>query len=164
MIEQQGSVVGLDGPRALVRIGPVSGCPACEKGQGCGAGVFGRLLQRRPIVLSLANGLGARPGNTVRVAIPEGVFLRLAARFYLVPVLAALAGAAAGHHLGIESGASNGIVDMAAAAGALAGLLAALPRRSASRGHAHATVRLTDVITAGCARAGTDFGIGIDKR
>jgi sigma-E factor negative regulatory protein RseC len=128
MIEQQGSVVDLDGGQALIRVGPESGCPACAAGKGCGAGIFGRLLKRRPVVLRLENAIGARRGDIVRVGIPERLFLGLVTRLYLLPLLAALAGAAIGHHLGEMVSVQGWVLDAAALAGALTGILLALPR------------------------------------
>lgn len=99
MIEQQGSVIAVESGLASIRIGGVSGCPACDAGNGCGAGVFGRLLRRKPLVLRLTNSLDARTGQAVMVGIPERDFLRLLLKLYLIPLLAGLAGAALGHHL-----------------------------------------------------------------
>jgi len=123
MIEQQAQVVSVTEGMAAVRLGGRSGCAACDDGRGCGAGVFGRLLRRRPVVLELENTVGAHAGEPVIVGLPEQLFLRLAARFYLWPLLFALAGAALGHFLAtvlLESGA--GLADALALAG---GLLAA---------------------------------------
>ncbi len=104
MIEQQGKVVAVAGNLADVRLGGTTGCIRCDAGKGCGAGVFGRLLKRKPAVVSLANTVSAKPGQAVMVGIPETLFLRLAARFYLLPLLAGVAGAAVGHYLSVLSG------------------------------------------------------------
>jgi sigma-E factor negative regulatory protein RseC len=73
-------------------------------GRGCGAGLFGRLLSRRPVELALENSLGARPGQAVMVGIPESLFLSLALRLYLAPLAALMAGAVAGHLLAANLG------------------------------------------------------------
>jgi sigma-E factor negative regulatory protein RseC len=99
MIEQQGMVVATDGGRAVVRLGGRVGCPACDAGQGCGAGVFGRLLRRRAVTLECPNAVAAQQGQAVVIGLPEALFLRLAARFYLYPLLAGLGGAFVGHYL-----------------------------------------------------------------
>ena len=96
MIEQQGVVVTSDERRVSVRLGGRSGCSACDAGRGCGAGVFGRLLQKRPVTLSFDNHLRARPGQAVLVGVPEKLFLALVLRFYLYPLLGGLAGATVG--------------------------------------------------------------------
>lgn len=149
MIEQQGCVVGLEGDRALVRVGAASGCPACDAGKGCGAGVFGRLLQRKPVVLNLANRIAARDGDVVRVGIPERVFLVLVTRLYLLPVVMGLAGAAIGHHVGVISSAGGLGLDLAAFVGAAVGVLLGLPRwRKSLAGPPEDTVRLLGVSRA----------------
>lgn len=99
MIEQQGRVVAIANGRAKVRLGGMSGCPGCDAGKGCGAGVFGRLLRRNPVELELENGINASDGQAVMVGISERVFLRLITRFYLIPVLAGLTGAVIGYCL-----------------------------------------------------------------
>lgn len=93
MIEQQGRVIECVNKTVRVRIGGTSGCSACDAGKGCGAGVFGRLLRRKPAVLELKNTVNARRGQAVMVGIPETAFLALVARGYLYPLLAGLAGA-----------------------------------------------------------------------
>lgn len=101
MIEQQGRVIAVTGTQAEVRLGGTSGCASCDAGKGCGAGVFGRLLKRQPVLLQLDNFINASPGQPVMVGISESLFLRLAARLYLFPLLAGVAGAAIGHYLAV---------------------------------------------------------------
>ena len=81
MLEQQGQVVATAGGRASVRLGGQTGCAACDAGRGCGAGLFGRLLRRRPVVLEFDNHLDARCGQEVLVGLSERWFLQLVARF-----------------------------------------------------------------------------------
>lgn len=97
MIEQQGRVLRAENHQATVRLGGTSGCQACDKGRGCGAGLFGRLLNRRPVELELENVLQARPGQAVSVGVDEALLLRLALRLYLRPLAALLLGAVIGH-------------------------------------------------------------------
>ena len=106
MIEQQGKVVAVANGKACVRLGGASGCTSCDAGRGCGAGVFGRLLKRKPVILELENRVNAQQGQPVMVGIPEALFLRMIARVYLYPLLAAIAGTAFGYYLSVlaESG------------------------------------------------------------
>ena len=92
MIEQQGRVVDATGARVRVRLGGTTGCTACDAGRGCGAGVFGRLLRRRPVELEFDNHVGAEPGQAVMVGLPESLFLALTLRLYLLPLLAGVLG------------------------------------------------------------------------
>jgi len=106
MIEQQGRVVAVTGHLAEVRLGGSSGCVRCDAGEGCGAGVFGRLLKRKPVIVSLVNTVSAKPGQAVMVGIPDTLFLKMTARFYLAPLVAGVVGAAVGHYLSILGGVS----------------------------------------------------------
>ena len=111
MIEQQGLVVKVFGEIASVRLGGSSGCAACDAGKGCGAGIFGRLLQRKPVVLDLYNNPGAVVGQAVIVGLPEALFLRLVLGFYLYPLLAGLAGAVIGHYVSVKLKANPATTD-----------------------------------------------------
>lgn len=99
MIEQQGRVVSVDGNLARVQMGGQSGCSACDAGEGCGAGLFGRLLRRQVAELELPNTVSARAGDAVQVGIDEQQYLRLVAALYGAPLLAGLLGAAAAYVL-----------------------------------------------------------------
>jgi len=126
MIEQQAQVLSVSADRARVRLGGQSGCPACDAGRGCGAGLFGRLLRRRPVILDLENRVHARPNQAVTVGIPEALFLRLVSRLYLLPLLAGLLGAIAAHLLATRLGAGPGVADAWTLAGVVAGGAAAI--------------------------------------
>jgi len=96
---------------AGVQIGASTGCPACDAGEGCGAGIFARLLRRKPVILQVQNTIDAHPGQAVTVGIPEELFLRILFRLYLLPLLSALAGAAAGNYLANVWQTSAGLAD-----------------------------------------------------
>ena len=121
MIEQQGKVVAVSNGRASVRLGGSSGCPNCDAGKGCGAGVFGRLLKRRPVVLELENRVNALRGQPVMVGIPESLFLRLISKLYLYPLLAAMVGAIIAYSLSSSLGWNTVSSDLTTLAGGLAG-------------------------------------------
>ena len=99
MLEQQGQVMAVSGRFATVRLGGNSGCPACDAGKGCGAGVFGRWFKRRPVTLDVVNEIDVRVGQTVMIGLPESLFLVLVFRLYLFPLVAGLAGLILGHYL-----------------------------------------------------------------
>jgi sigma-E factor negative regulatory protein RseC len=117
MIEQQAQVLSVSGGKVSVRIGAGSGCATCDAGKGCGGGVFGRLLRRRPVVLKLDNTVEAGAGQAVVVGLPERLFLKLTARFYLFPLLAGLGGVALGHLFATLGSAGPAVVDALALAG-----------------------------------------------
>lgn len=119
MIEQQGKVVAATDGVIRVRIGASSGCSACDAGKGCGAGVFGRLLRRKPVVVEFENSLGANEGQAVMVGLPESLFLALVTRLYLFPLLAGLAGAVGGHWIAGQFSFGPGPTDFTALIGAV---------------------------------------------
>lgn len=122
MIEQQGQVVRIRGGQAWVRMGPQSGCPTCAAGEGCGAGLFGRLLRRGDVTVPVAPEGDARVGEVVMVGLPEPVFLGLVLRLYGAPLAAGLAGALLSHQLMGDESWSVGARDLVTL---VAGLLAA---------------------------------------
>lgn len=128
MIEQQGRIVAAADGRARVRLGGMSGCPSCDQGKGCGAGIFGRMLRRHPVELELENGIGASDGQGVMVGISERIYLRLVARFYLLPLLAGLTGAAVAYYLSRFLTVSQGGSDVVSLVGGIACAAAAVIR------------------------------------
>ncbi|MFN2169465.1 MAG: SoxR reducing system RseC family protein [Anaerolineae bacterium] len=96
MIEQQGRVLSADGHTVRVALGERAGCPACDAGRGCGAGLFGRLLRGGTAVLELESSEVLDAGDPVLVGIPERRYLVLVAALYGLPLAAGLAGAVAG--------------------------------------------------------------------
>jgi len=93
VIEQRGKVTGLEGDKAWVRIGGQSGCPACDAGKGCGAGLFGRLLNRSDARVLVNNAAQAKAGEVVVLGLDERDYLALVLRLYGAPLVAGLAGA-----------------------------------------------------------------------
>lgn len=102
MIEQNVRVLRCQGERIWIRMGSQSGCTACDNGKGCGAGLFAKLLQRKPVEIELArNDLDVEAGQMLTLAFPEQVYIKLVLASYGWPLLAALSGAFAGHGLSI---------------------------------------------------------------
>jgi len=112
MIEQNVQVIACQDDRISVRMGSQTGCTACDNGNGCGAGVFAKLLQRKPVVLELKrNEVSIEPGQMVTLSFPEQVYLRLVFASYGWPLLAALAGAFSGHGLAAWLQLGTGLID-----------------------------------------------------
>lgn len=159
MIEQQGTVIAVTPGLAEVRMGPAAACAACEAGKGCGAGVFGRLLQRGPVLLQVPNGIGADTGQAVVIGIPESVFLRLLMRLYLLPLLAGFTGGALGYYLAGTHYVHSGLLDAATVAGAViaggltAWMLRAVPRDLDGRLHPRLLRRVSGPGGAACGSA-----------
>jgi sigma-E factor negative regulatory protein RseC len=132
MIEQQGRIVRAENGRAWVAIGPQGGCSACDAGQGCGAGLFGRLLRRGPATLGVINTQGFSVGQAVVLGIPELFFLRLVLRLYALPLLAGLAGAVICHQVSVASGWNRGITDLLTLIGLIGCAWLVMPGRRAA--------------------------------
>jgi sigma-E factor negative regulatory protein RseC len=128
MIEQQGRIVAVADGRARVRLGGMSGCPSCDEGKGCGAGIFGRMLRRNPVELELENGIGASDGQGVMVGISERVYLKLIARLYLLPLLVGITGAAVAMYLSGFLAISGGGADVVSLMGGIGCAAAAVIR------------------------------------
>lgn len=101
MIEQNVRVLQCSDDRIWVRMGSQTGCKACDNGEGCGAGLFTKLLRRKPVVLELArNDFNVQAGQMLTLAFPERLFMKLVFASYGWPLLAALAGACSGYVAG----------------------------------------------------------------
>jgi len=123
MIEQNVQVLRCDDDLISVRMGAQTGCTACDNGQGCGAGLFAKLLRNKPVVLELArDGLTVETGQMLTLAFPESVYVKMVFAYYGWPLLAALAGALFGHGLATWLTFASGPVDLATLIG---GILAA---------------------------------------
>lgn len=109
----------MDGDFALAEIGGQSGCPACDAGEGCGAGLFGKLLRRKPLRIRLRHAGGVTAGQAVSLGLREALFLHLVLRLYGWPVLAGLAGGLGGQLIAVQLGAGPGASDLAVLAGGL---------------------------------------------
>ena len=126
MIEQQARVISVRENFATIEVGGRSGCPTCDAGKGCGAGVFGRLLNRRPVELYLPNRIDAQQGQAVMVGLPEKLLVQAAARFYLFPLLCGMAGASVFYIVAMQMGTGEGMSDALALTGLLLGLFLAV--------------------------------------
>ena len=123
MIEQNVQVLRCESERFWVRMGTRSDCTACDNGKGCGAGLFAKLLQRKPVVLELARkDMQIQAGQMLTLAFPEQVYMKLVLTSYGWPLLAGLAGAYAGYVIGVSLQFGLVMIDVATLTG---GILAA---------------------------------------
>jgi positive regulator of sigma E activity len=122
MIEQNVQVLRCDKESLWVRIGTQSGCTACDNGKGCGAGLFVKLIRRKPVILELPrNDMSIRPGQMLTLAFPEQVYMKLVFASYGWPLVAGLAGAFAGYSLTKWVGLQAIAIDAATLLGAVLG-------------------------------------------
>jgi sigma-E factor negative regulatory protein RseC len=100
MAEMSGTVVSLDGGRALVRIAR-EGCGRCHEPGGCGGKNPARTFW-------VVNARGAQPGEEVKVVIPDRALLRGALAGYGFPLMTLFLGAGLGSALAGETGSMIG--------------------------------------------------------
>lgn len=110
MSDSEAVVARLEGEDAWLEVCKPSACGSCESAEACGSGRTKR-LQR------VHNTIGACVGDTVIVSVADGAVLKAALWSYLMPLLAALAGAGAGTAL---------VGDLGALVGTLSGLAAGI--------------------------------------
>ena len=88
MIEEEGSVTSVSGGLAQVACVRRTACGACSAQGACGTSLLERHFGRKPLALTAANAIGARPGDRVILGVPEGALVQAALGAYLVPLLA----------------------------------------------------------------------------
>ncbi len=122
MIQNLVRVTGREGAWVTVTAASATGCARCDAGEGCGGGVFGKLVQRRLEGLRLADaGLDLEPGQHAVLGLDDGVFLRVTLLTYGLPLLALLACAGVATALG----ASDVLVALSGGAGLVLSMWAA---------------------------------------
>jgi len=125
MLETRAIVIQLEGAEAIVEAVQSGGCGLCVSGKGCGSGKLSQMLCVRPRQFRVHNGINARIGEEVQVAVADGILLRSALTLYGLPLLLLFSGALLGAHwIDGTSGRDAGAA-MGAAAGLLAGFLLA---------------------------------------
>ncbi len=94
---QIAQVLESEADRVRVRFVRPESCQRCEKGQGCGAGLFARLFARRTAELEVMTRLSPGIGDWVRIGV-SGPALALSAMFaYGLPIVAFVLGALPAH-------------------------------------------------------------------
>lgn len=113
MIEEQitirAVVRALDGQKALVEV-EHGGCGRCHEKGGCGGQQLTQMFCSGPKTYQVDNAVGAAVGDHVTVAVPPGRVSRSANLAYILPLTAAIGGAALGSPLGGDLGAMLGAV------------------------------------------------------
>jgi len=107
MIDAQGTITGLDGDYAIVRM-EETGCGRCHEQGGCGGNNLGQMFCSTPRTFRVLNPGKASVGDSVRVAIADGAVRRSAVYAYGFPLLALFVGAIGGAAFAGEPGAIFG--------------------------------------------------------
>lgn len=112
-VQAEGIVITQEAGLARVKVQRSGGCGRCHEEGGCGNSAESRCDE-----FVVLDALDARPGDRVRIEIPEGVALRAALLAYGLPLAGVLIGAGLGYVLYGS--------DLAGVAGAVAGFIAGL--------------------------------------
>ena len=123
MLETRAIVVQLQGPEAIVEARQSGGCGHCDDAKGCGAGKLSQLFCMQPRRFRVRNGINARIGEEVEVAMADGVLLRSALTMYFLPLLLALVGGMLGTHWAFDYTSGDIYAAVGAALGLTAGFL-----------------------------------------
>jgi len=107
MIETPARITRLEGDGAWVASAAPASCGACG-GKGCGSSLFARMLHADEPEFRVDNPIGAQPGESVVVGLPDGTLLKAALLSYVLPLLLLLLGAGVGQHFAGELGAVTG--------------------------------------------------------
>ena len=127
---QTAQVVDATSDRLLVYFRQPETCRQCERGQGCGAGIFARLIPRRDVSLEIAVHGAHASGDWVRVGLPVSTLLGMAFWAYGAPLAGFLLGAMPAY-LWIEAPLLSDLLSMLG--GLALGFCAWLAGRHASR-------------------------------
>lgn len=100
-MQAEGTVTRLEGSIARVSVLRQQGCGRCHEPGGCGGQGHGERCQE----FLVDNAFGARPGQRVRIEVPEGATLKAALLLYGSPLLALLFGALLGRVSGLGDAA-----------------------------------------------------------
>ncbi len=90
MITEKGIIEKVARDRAFVRVQKGSACASCSQKNAC------RIDGDRPMVVEVANELGAQAGDWVELSMPSTSLMKISIAVYFVPVLALVLGAVLG--------------------------------------------------------------------
>ncbi|MEM7084292.1 MAG: SoxR reducing system RseC family protein [Pseudomonadota bacterium] len=108
MLVECATITSIDRDAVTLKSVRGTACARCARGEGCGGGVISQLVFRRPpeLQIELPNAQTYSVGQTVELALDSRVVLGQAARVYLIPLAALLAGGLVGQwSLGSDRGA-----------------------------------------------------------
>jgi sigma-E factor negative regulatory protein RseC len=103
MLEETGSVVAIEGDQARVTLVRSEACGSCSAKHIC------HPTSSKTMEMEVLNKAGAKPGDKVIISLPAEELLKASTSAYLMPAMAAVAGAAIGwNRSGTDAGAIIG--------------------------------------------------------
>jgi sigma-E factor negative regulatory protein RseC len=129
MLKENAQVIQVEEGRTVVKTHRGEACHACSAKGACSA-----LGGGKEMTVEVINQIGAREGDRVELALPEGSFLKASAVTYMIPLLGFLLGAILGQVLGPRWGWDTDAVSvvLALAGLGLSGILVAVLNRRLS--------------------------------
>ena len=101
MIEESGLVVAVRGDLAEVESQRRSACGTCTVNGACGTSLLDRFFGRKQLILTVRNPIGAEPGDSVVLGVPESAMLEASFAAYVVPLLTMFLGGMGGAHAAV---------------------------------------------------------------
>ena len=99
MVEQQATVVDVNGDLARISIERQSTCGGCASKSSCGTGVLGKMMGNKTVLMTVKNPLAAKIGDKVMIGIQEGLLLKGSFMAYSLPLILMMLGAYVGELL-----------------------------------------------------------------
>jgi len=96
LITERARVLRVEQGIAWVRCESQSGCARCAAGQGCGGGIFARLLRGRLQELPVEARFAVSPGDQVLVGLSVSAVQTASLLLYGLPLFGVISGAVAG--------------------------------------------------------------------
>lgn len=93
MVKEQGIVEKVKNSKAMIRVNRTTACETCKSHGSC-------QMEKRDIVVEVANDLQAKVGDMVELSMPDGAIVQLSAMVYLLPIIALIIGAFTGASIG----------------------------------------------------------------
>ncbi len=123
MLSECAEIIQLHEDGLTVRSRRPAACAKCERGEGCGGGLVGRLLRNpdQTLFVNTQPDSAWEKGQSVQLLIPASTVLRLAAVAYGLPLLGVMLGALIASFVS----ENNALTILSAVAGLVAGIVAA---------------------------------------
>lgn len=124
MVEQQATVITVEGDQLVLEAQTQSSCQACEVKSGCGTSVLSKWVGKKFTRFYAKNTVGANAGDQVVVGLSEAALVQGSLAIYFLPLLGMIVFALAADILVSSGGSHDLIVALSAFAGFGAALVA----------------------------------------
>ena len=115
MIEEQATVIALEGDDALLQTQRQSACQSCSVKKGCGTSVLAKVIGQRSSQVRVLNTLGAQLGDTVLLGVQENALVQGSLLIYAAPLLSMFGLAIAGEFWAKANGFNAELITVMAA-------------------------------------------------